>query len=143
MNRAGCDEVRNVRRTEAEIKSFIDSVWRQLAMMAWQEYLNRGRGAIVLDVTAAEQLELGIFKCQATYFALESEVPEELQGFSIDETILKLNSYDPAREILIIVISSADSLNSFAVTGAPDPIECYLSQYPSARPKDPASVIFN
>jgi hypothetical protein len=123
---------------EQQILSFVQSAWLHLASLSWEAYLLRGRGAIVIDMreTAADA------SCTSTYFALDGQIPEILKGYCLAVALLQMAHYDPVRQMTYIVILD-EGLISNTTTQEPAPAQCFLSQFPAARPQKTELAILN
>lgn len=133
-------------RSEREILSFVNSAWGDIAALTYRKFLEKGKGALVLNIPTAtpNPLEPGGYNVEAKYFALSGgPMPEELSGFSILKTIEQIAGYDPEHEIILLVLRSNREVSSYTVKGEPKPPEAFLSQFSAARPKTTARVNFN
>jgi hypothetical protein len=123
---------------EQQILSFIQSSWLYLAALSWEAYLLRGRGAICIDMreTAVDT------SCTSTYFALDGQIPEMLKGYCLALPLLQMAHYDPVRQMTYIIILD-EGLISNTLTQEPAPAQCFLSQFPNARPQKSELAILN
>lgn len=136
-------KIKQAHRSEREILNFIESAWRQLAALAYRQFLERGKGAIVLNLTTAtaKNLEPNEYQVEAKYFALSDEkMPKEIDRFRLVETIGQIAEHNPQSEIVIIVLTEHKA-NSLSVACEPTPPAAFLSHF--SRPKKPGLENFN
>jgi hypothetical protein len=123
---------------EQQILSLVQSAWLQLAALSWEAYLLHGRGALVIDMreTPADANHT------STYFALEGQIPDLLEGFCLALPLLQMAHYDPVHQMTYIVILD-EGLISNTLTQEPSPAQCFLSQFPNCQPSQPGLAILN
>ena len=84
--------------------------WQQLSAAAWAGYLQRGRGAVVLDLRFAPNAltHPGII-VERHYLALDSLSAATSESASnpeiFREQLNRLTKYDPRREIVLFILS--------------------------------------
>jgi len=81
---------------------YIEKYWEPLAAVAWKEYLDRGRGALIVDFTSDKSGD-------AVYSSLEELTKTPLY----DEGIQMVKDYDPRRQVVLIFLRLPDSVSGY------------------------------
>jgi len=121
-------EVRGVSRAKGGIKrrkmkileetrflvKLINRNWKVVSAYAWKRYLESGRGAVLVDLKDINPAAGGL----ANYVSHEAlrdlqEMPEDL--------IQALYTYDPARQVLLIILHGNETL-SWCTVGKPSDV---------------------
>lgn len=105
---------------------FIQYSWLQLSAIACHEYLQRGRGAILLDLREAEVIGVDTCKASATYVALSEEKPQALADYCIADTLREMGRYDPEREVIFMVLTPDGKLVTYTNAHLPVPAKSLL-----------------
>jgi hypothetical protein len=89
--------------TPEEHMFFLGSQWPAFAAFAWEKFLSEGRGAVIIDLKRASSSG-GRFEVPAYYVADGSERLRANGGWPNREVSELVQSYDPAQDVVFVVI---------------------------------------
>jgi hypothetical protein len=85
-------------------QTLIRMQWRDFAAFAWQQYLARGRGAVVVDLKRAGEEEASALQIPTYYIADSSEQLFKRGGWPSDEIEGVIRGYDPRLDVVFLFI---------------------------------------
>lgn len=107
-------------------RRFMGSNWELIAAFAWEQYLAKGRGAVVVpedDFVSAEEPHYA--RIRFTYMTNGSDLAREL-GRAIGEKELGwIRTYDPDQKAVLIVLRPEGGTSSYLIGGGARPSECH------------------
>ena len=83
--------------------AFIRSQWRDFAAFAYERFKTRGRGAVVIDLKAAEKLGENL-RVPTRYVADDSEPLRKLGGWPSDEIEEMVQTYNPDQDVVFLIL---------------------------------------
>ena len=83
--------------------TLIRSQWSDFAAFAWQKYLDKGRGAVIIDLTRAST-EGQKLQVPTYYVADSSEELSKRGGWPTDEIARVIGDYEPEQDVVLIFI---------------------------------------
>lgn len=107
---------------------FIRHSWQQLASLAWNEYRQRGVGAVVIDFATATNPHPKIYRARAFYLGRAETPPSRLARFSLADETGMMSIYDPRQQVIFICLSPDGNLYSSLVAAEPAPPACVATQ---------------
>ena len=78
--------------------------WRDFAAFAWQQYLKRGRGAVVVDLKRAVEEGGSSSQIPTYYLAESSEQLVKRGGWPSEEVEELIRDYDPRQDVVFLFI---------------------------------------
>lgn len=118
--------------TPDEHMTFMRSQWPQFAAFAWQKYQSEGRGAVVIDLKGATRSG-SRFQVPTFYVADGSERLRERGGWPSEEVAELIRDYDPALDVLFIVIRLDGEQFHYNASDDPPPPKAHKSRHSRRR----------
>ena len=85
-------------------ETLIQAQWRDFAAFAWRQYLDRGRGAVVVDLKRAVDEGASSSQIPAYYVANSSEQLKQRGGWPNEEIAELIQEYDPEQDVVFLFI---------------------------------------
>lgn len=106
-------------------KQFLGNNWSLLASFSWQNYIEKGRGAVV--VPEADILSEGSPKLAPVRMRYLPAGKDELPGHNCwgQKESRWSEDYDPEKRVILIVLRDAEGVSSYLIGGNPPPPEAY------------------
>ena len=110
----------------ARHKSFMGSNWELIAAFAWEHYLAKGRGAVVVpEEDFVSATKPAYERIRFTYMTEDSDLAEELDGVLKDKELDWLRTYDPDQKVVLTVLRPEGGTSSYLIGGSTRPSECH------------------
>jgi len=113
-------------------KTFCGSNWRMIAVFSWGQFLEKGKGAVVVpedDILSQGAPELAPIRFN--YVTKDFSRQEGMQGFFGEKEEAWLRDYDPDEKVIMMVIRNGGGISSYFIGGSPKPSKVY-TEYQSA-----------
>lgn len=104
--------------------TFIRLQWSRLAAYAWERYQQEGRGALIVDLRNASKS--GAMLNVPTYYVAEgSQGLDKRGGWPSEEVAEVIRTYDPALDVVFIVLRLDGDFYHYNVSDQLTPPEAY------------------
>ena len=113
----------------AKHKDFLNANWRRIAAFAWEHYLNKGRGMVLVHE------EYFVFASTPQY------APLRFRYLPADDTGMKefpdwegskeqawIETYDPAERVILVVFRYDSSVSSYFAGTKPSPPDAFKAE---------------
>jgi hypothetical protein len=113
--------------TPDDHETFLRSQWKEFATFAWANYLQQGRGAIVVDLKHASFGAAGL-QMPAYYVANASDNLEKLGGWPNEEIAEAVKEYDPELDVVFLVWRVNDEIIHYVATDEITPPKAFAAK---------------
>ncbi|MBI3654480.1 MAG: hypothetical protein HY231_25910 [Acidobacteria bacterium] len=120
--------------TPDDHETFLRSQWKDFAAFAWTNFLQHGRGAIVVDLKHAAFEKSGL-QMPAYYVAEGSEKLRQHGGWPNAEIVQAVNDYDPELDVVFLVWRVNDDIIHYVATDDLTPPKAYAAKQRKPRKK--------
>lgn len=107
--------------------AFIRSQWREFAAFAFEKFITRGRGAVVIDLKRAERLRDNL-RVPTRYIAEHGEALRSLGGWPSDEIDEVVQTYNPEQDVVFLFLRLDGDVFHYNVSDDLTPLEAYSSK---------------
>jgi hypothetical protein len=113
--------------TPDDHETFLRSQWKDFAAFAWANYLQEGRGAVVVDLKHASFGTSGL-QMPAYYVAETSDNLHKRGGWPSQEIAQAVKDYDPELDVVFLVWRIDDEIIHYVASDEITPPKAYAAK---------------
>ncbi len=118
----------------ARHKSFLQANWELIAAFSWGNYLEKGRGAVLVPEEDFVHDDVPVLKGLRFHYAPVAERDKPpFTGLLAEKELAWLESYDPDERVVLCVIRADVGVSSYFIGGRSKPSEAYARQKASGN----------
>lgn len=110
----------------AKHKDFLNANWRRIAAFAWEHYLEKGKGMVLVheeDFVFAPTPQYAPLRFR--YLPVDDPGMKDFPDWEGSKEQMWIVSYDPSERVIVVVIRYDSSISSYFAGARPSPPDAY------------------
>ncbi|MCE9612920.1 MAG: hypothetical protein K8T26_01500 [Lentisphaerae bacterium] len=113
----------------ARHKSFLQANWEIIAAFSWGNYLEKGRGAVLVPEEDFVHQPIPVLKgLRFHYLPMEGHEASPFKGILSDRELAWVKTYDPDEKVILCIIREGGGVSSYLIGGRSKPSEAWARQ---------------